>query len=190
MPSYISYKQSLQKSVDADDSNIESWITVRGNHIPVMKGQSKEEAVKAFIEKKGGGSTAKSYNTARSGIISKVGKMDKFQYPDEPDGDEDVRKEVGGELPYWNKKDGKYIFNPNVGFGSDYYENIEKSRDKYKTLGSGEFNSLEEAVKAIEENTFNGYADYYRQFSDKELEKEMSYLTEEEKAEVNKFLQK
>lgn len=28
------------------------WITVRGNHIPVGKGQSKEEAVKSFIESK------------------------------------------------------------------------------------------------------------------------------------------
>lgn len=30
------------------------WITVRGNHIPVKKGQSKEEAVKSFIEGKKG----------------------------------------------------------------------------------------------------------------------------------------
>lgn len=33
----------------ADKDNIEAWITVKGNHIPILKGQSKEEAVKAFL---------------------------------------------------------------------------------------------------------------------------------------------
>lgn len=50
MPSYLSY---LNHIMDAKDDNIESWITVNGNHIPIMKGQSKEEAVKNFIAKKG-----------------------------------------------------------------------------------------------------------------------------------------
>lgn len=49
MPSYTQYKRQI---MDADD-NIETWITVKGNHIPIMKGQSKEEAVQAFLEKKG-----------------------------------------------------------------------------------------------------------------------------------------
>lgn len=51
MPSYTQYKR--QVAFD-DDNDIESWITVKGNHIPIRKGQSKEEAVKSFIEKKGG----------------------------------------------------------------------------------------------------------------------------------------
>ena len=51
MPSYTQYKRQV---ADASEADIESWITVKGNHIPIMKGQSKEEAVKAFIEKKGG----------------------------------------------------------------------------------------------------------------------------------------
>lgn len=51
MPSYTQYKRQMAV-LDADDSEIESWITVRGNHIPIMKGQSKGDAVKAFIEKK------------------------------------------------------------------------------------------------------------------------------------------
>lgn len=42
---------------NANDEDIKEWITVRGNHIPVMKGQTKEEAVKGFIEKKKGGDT-------------------------------------------------------------------------------------------------------------------------------------
>lgn len=50
MTSYLRYKQQLRIVQDADD--IESWITVRGNHIPIKKGQSKEEAVKEFIGNK------------------------------------------------------------------------------------------------------------------------------------------
>lgn len=52
MPSYMSYMR--QMSVLDEDGEIESWITVKGNHIPIRKGQSKEDAVKSFIEKKGG----------------------------------------------------------------------------------------------------------------------------------------
>lgn len=43
---------------DASDDDIESWITVRGNHIPIMKGQSKGDAVKSFFEKRGGKATS------------------------------------------------------------------------------------------------------------------------------------
>ena len=53
MPSYTQYKRQMAV-LDADDSEIESWITVRGNHIPIMKGQSKGDAVKAFIEHQAG----------------------------------------------------------------------------------------------------------------------------------------
>lgn len=52
MTSYLRYKQELRIVQDADD--IESWITVRGNHIPIKKGQSKEEAVKSFLEHQAG----------------------------------------------------------------------------------------------------------------------------------------
>lgn len=46
----MNYKQRIAV-MDADD--IESWITVRGNHIPIKKGQTKKEAVKSFLENKG-----------------------------------------------------------------------------------------------------------------------------------------
>lgn len=52
MTSYLRYKAQIA-ICDADD-DIESWITVRGNHIPIKKGQSKEEAVKSFIEHQAG----------------------------------------------------------------------------------------------------------------------------------------
>lgn len=59
MPSYSQYKRQLAV-LDADDTDIEAWITVKGNHIPIKKGQSKEDAVKSFIESKNGGGKPKS----------------------------------------------------------------------------------------------------------------------------------
>lgn len=51
MPSYTQYLRQMAV-LDADDSDIESWITVKGNHIPIKKGQSKEDAVKEFVKNK------------------------------------------------------------------------------------------------------------------------------------------
>ena len=51
MPSYLSYKKQMSV-LDAKDDNVESWITVKGNHIPIMKGQTKAEAIQNFVEKK------------------------------------------------------------------------------------------------------------------------------------------
>ena len=48
MPSYTQYMRQMAV-LDAKDDDIESWITVKGNHIPIKKGQSKEDAVKSFI---------------------------------------------------------------------------------------------------------------------------------------------
>ena len=50
MTSYLKYRQHLRAVLD-NDSEIESWITVKGNHIPIKKGQSKEEAVEHFLER-------------------------------------------------------------------------------------------------------------------------------------------
>ena len=68
MPSYSQYKRQMAV-MDADDANIETWITVKGNHIPIMKGQSKEEAVQSFLEKKG-----KSSSGAKKEPAQKSGK--------------------------------------------------------------------------------------------------------------------
>lgn len=50
MPSYLSYLNQMAV-VDADDDI--QWITVRGNHIPIKKGENKEDAIKSFFESKG-----------------------------------------------------------------------------------------------------------------------------------------
>ena len=54
MPSYLSYKKQIAV-LDGNNDDI-TWITVKGNHIPIKKGQNKGEAVKEFFEKKNAGS--------------------------------------------------------------------------------------------------------------------------------------
>ena len=54
MPSYLSYKRQIAV-LDGNNDDI-TWITVKGNHIPIKKGQNKGEAVKEFFEKKNAGS--------------------------------------------------------------------------------------------------------------------------------------
>ena len=74
MPSYTSYMRQMAV-LDANDNEIESWITVKGNHIPILKGQSKEDAVKAFIEKKEGRKTA--YKESRANFRTAAKERDK-----------------------------------------------------------------------------------------------------------------
>lgn len=54
MPSYLSYKRQIAV-LDGNNDDI-TWITVKGNHIPIKKGQNKGEAVKEFFAKKNAGS--------------------------------------------------------------------------------------------------------------------------------------
>lgn len=63
MPSYSQYKRFLSV-LDGDDDIV--WITVRGNHIPIKKGENKEEAIKSFFEKKSSESGQKSPEKAES----------------------------------------------------------------------------------------------------------------------------
>lgn len=72
MTSYLRYKSQMTVQ-DADD--IESWITVRGNHIPIKKGQSKEDAVKSFLENKGNKEKKQGYTEKYS---SAAGERDKI----------------------------------------------------------------------------------------------------------------
>ena len=51
MPSYSSY---LKQMAVMDEDEVQ-WITAKGNHIPIKKGQSKGDAVKEFFAKKSEG---------------------------------------------------------------------------------------------------------------------------------------
>ena len=57
MPSYSSYLRQMAV-LDVDDDI--QWITVKGNHIPIKSGQSKEDAVKEFFEAKESGGKSES----------------------------------------------------------------------------------------------------------------------------------
>lgn len=71
MPSYLSYMRQMEV-LDADDAEIESWITVKGNHIPIKKGQSKEDAVKSFLEKKEKVDNGKNSDKVYKNTMSKI----------------------------------------------------------------------------------------------------------------------
>lgn len=64
MPSYSSYVR--QMSVLDNDDDI-TWITVKGNHIPIKKGQSKGQALREFFEsKKSGGKKTTTKSTSKN----------------------------------------------------------------------------------------------------------------------------
>lgn len=105
MTSYLKYKQQMAV-MDADDPDIESWITVRGNHIPIKKGQTKEEAVKSFLESKGkGGKTESEHKTVQGAMGQKwtgvklEGKYHQFNKK------EDAEKFVEQAIQHGSKKE-------------------------------------------------------------------------------------
>lgn len=76
MPSYTQYKQ-VMFAFDNDD-NIERWITVNGNHIPIHEGESAYGAIqnwinnkKGNIEGKGYAETVKHYNSSQHALAAK-----------------------------------------------------------------------------------------------------------------------
>lgn len=48
----VNSKKSYKRLLAKNNSDDVDWITVKGNHIPVKKGQSKEQAVEEFLERK------------------------------------------------------------------------------------------------------------------------------------------
>lgn len=57
-------KDLVEDAEEKKEDEVE-WITVKGNHIPVGKGQSKEEAVKSFIESKKDGNSEKKEESSK-----------------------------------------------------------------------------------------------------------------------------
>lgn len=80
MPSYLSYKRQIAV-LDENNDDI-TWITVKGNHIPIKKGQNKGEAVKEFFEKKNAGSKSekvskKPEKETRMSLALKIAALEK-----------------------------------------------------------------------------------------------------------------
>lgn len=120
MPSYNSYKR--QMSVLDKDDNIEAWITVKGNHIPIRKGQSKEDAVKSFIESKKSGSSKSESKSA--------GTKSKKEYPHEF---ETVRKNaLANPLTYNNR----YTQKSKSAAYKEYQETAGKKSDNGGSKGN------------------------------------------------------
>ena len=67
------------------------WITVRGNHIPVDKGQSKEEAVKSFIESKKDGGSEKKEESSKEAKRDLNGKSFKVKLARKPSDIKEVK---------------------------------------------------------------------------------------------------
>lgn len=45
-------KGELLKAINEDKEEPKSWITIKGNHIPIKKGKTKKEAIEEFIQNK------------------------------------------------------------------------------------------------------------------------------------------
>lgn len=136
MPSYSSYMR--QMSVLDKDDDIVSWITVKGNHIPIMKGQSKEDAVKSFLESKGNGGkteTKSEHKTVQGAMgqtwsgVKLEGKYHQFNKK------EDAEKFVEKAIQHGSKKEDIEI----VGF--------EPSKEKQETDNDGVDSEIKEAFE-------------------------------------------
>lgn len=132
MPSYLVYKRQMAV-LDADDIE---WITVKGNHIPIKKGENKEEAIKSFFESKG--KTQKSPEKAESkseGISSNTSSVKS------PKNDYSTVKSILGvaKRSKENKNiNAESVIKDAVAFGKFNEKEIkarQKSYEKYKAKG-------------------------------------------------------
>lgn len=167
MPSYTQYLRQMA-ALDADDSDIESWITVKGNHIPIKKGQSKEDAVKSFIESKGGSVEKGSNQKSELGLIYHKDKG---------------HVKEGRPPKGWSKVEGA-LTAPN---GYSWYSNG-------KSMFGGERESYLYKDEEKKEKTYNDkglYQDALNelndQIADKEKELENIHLSMTENAEAGYF---
>lgn len=81
---------------NTDDGKEVEWITVRGNHIPIKKGQSKEEAIKSFIEsKRGSGKGGKPSGIKFKEFVDKAGEKYMRALIERNGGKVDAKKEDG-----------------------------------------------------------------------------------------------
>ena len=126
MPNYTTYKRQLAV-LDAQNDDIEAWITVRGNHIPIKKGESKEDAVKSFFEKKSDVSGGKEESGSKKDVDS--GKNGGKVY-------KNTMSKVRG---FKAKEDGTFDFvtgkpkNYSDGYSVSFHQNEPDANGKYKS---------------------------------------------------------
>ena len=157
MPSYSSYKR--QMSVLDKDDDI-TWITVKGNHIPIKKGQSKEDAVKEFLESKKSGSSksdkgATSKSAPAKSESKSAGTKTKKEYPYEF---ETVRKNALANPLTYNHR---YTQKSKAAAYKEYQETAGKKSDNggsfstsvAKKMAQGESESESEKVEKPKEKS-------------------------------------
>lgn len=109
-PYYENYAGDKCMILEFENKNVNNeddiqWITVKGNHIPIKKGQSKDEAVKEFLEGKQSGTKDKSKDSEKKNGDFKIGdKVRLKEYPDK-------------EYTISGYKNGKYL----IGKYADYH---------------------------------------------------------------------
>lgn len=83
-------EEAAWKYLMNSDDDIKEWITVKGNHIPIKKGQTKEEAVKSFLDEK----KKKDESSQYEGLGSDEKKVFDSASKDEPDITKDIVSEA------------------------------------------------------------------------------------------------
>lgn len=89
------YKKNINPYSQDADEDIE-WITVRGTHIPIKKGESKEQAVKNFLEGKKQSSGNNETKTHKSGLSSQ--KVARFRELLNKKDTKTIEKEFGKKI--------------------------------------------------------------------------------------------
>lgn len=133
---------------NSNDDDIKEWITVRGNHIPILKGQTKEEAVESFLSKKNKeGQTEKKVVKPREYTKDQIDLVTSKSYIDTEEGltlyerfsdeeDKEKKKKLEEEL---NRKNREYQFSklknlPDSLQEDKYYMSESDYNDKKHTV--------------------------------------------------------
>lgn len=139
MVSYLQYKSQLAV-LDQKEDDLE-WITVNGNHIPIKKGQTKEEAINEFFESKKDSNPS----TPKSGIAGLDYPADEPIYLNVVYADKDYAKSLGAkwdaEKKSWYIPAGTYDKNFASwleSFAEQSWRWTKRERKHYRTLIEGE----------------------------------------------------
>lgn len=199
MTNYLHYKRQLAV-LDENNSEIESWITVRGNHIPIKKGQSKEDAVKSFLEKKGGGSEKETRKSLALKIADLVNpdKISKEEYARrmlegvgvlKPYSKGDLQKE------YERRKSDKEKVDKSTKAVKNYKNTMSKIRNfKAKSDGTYDFETgkpkdypdgYSVSFHQNEPDAKGNWKSDYGRYSDEDYDKNVSDMVKETGGELN-----
>ena len=186
MPSYMSYLKQMEV-LDADDDI--QWITVKGNHIPIKAGQSKEDAVKAFFESKGKQSGGKSESKeTRKSLALKIADL---VNPDKISKEEYERRKADAE---GKEKSTEKVDNSQK-TGKVYTNTMSKVRNfKSKEDGTYDFetgkpksypNGYSVSFHQNEPDENGKWKSDYGRYSEKDYDKNVSDLVNETGGELN-----